>query len=220
MTVAAGENAAHSLDTTILREYDIRGIVGDTLTEDDAYAIGRAFGTEIARAEGGSVCVGYDGRLSSPEMERAVVDGIRACGLEAVRVGLGPTPMLYFSVNVLNAAGGIMVSGSHNPPEYNGFKMMRGPKPFYGADIENLARIASYRTILWSGALGTPFRRSSLLEAPSVCIPEFRRRTWRSTVSIPICSPCNRSAPRSPRRPTRVRDDRRPGVGGDEVVWE
>ncbi|MEE2997665.1 MAG: phosphomannomutase/phosphoglucomutase [Pseudomonadota bacterium] len=143
MTGSAGDNAAHILDATILREYDIRGIVGDTLNGNDAYAIGRAFGTEIARAGGGSVCVGYDGRLSSPEMEHAVVDGIKACGLEVVRVGLGPTPMLYFAVNVLNAAGGVMVSGSHNPPEYNGFKMMRGAKPFYGDDIGTLASIAS-----------------------------------------------------------------------------
>lgn len=135
--------SAHRFDATILREYDIRGIVGDTLTADDAYAIGRAFGSEIARMGGGTVCVGYDGRLSSPEMEQAIVDGLKDCGLEAVRVGLGPTPMLYFAVNVLGAAGGIMVSGSHNPPDYNGFKMMRGAKPFYGDNILNLGRIAA-----------------------------------------------------------------------------
>ncbi|PPR09516.1 MAG: Phosphomannomutase/phosphoglucomutase [Alphaproteobacteria bacterium MarineAlpha11_Bin1] len=143
MTGFAGQRTPHNLNSTILREYDIRGIVGDTLTAEDAYVIGRAFGTEISSAGAGVVCVGYDGRLSSPEMECATVDGLTACGLEVVRVGLGPTPMLYFSVNRLNAAGGIMISGSHNPPEYNGFKMMRGAKPFYGADITNLDRIAS-----------------------------------------------------------------------------
>ncbi|MGB0631752.1 MAG: phosphomannomutase, partial [Alphaproteobacteria bacterium] len=146
MSSAANRGGTHSFDDTILREYDIRGIVGDTLTADDAYAIGRAFGSEIARNGGSMVCVGYDGRLSSPEMEGAVVDGLKDCGLEVVRVGLGPTPMLYFAVNVLNAAGGIMVSGSHNPPEYNGFKMMRGAKPFYGDDILNLGRIAAAAT--------------------------------------------------------------------------
>ena len=123
-------------DPTILREYDIRGIIDKTLSANDAYAIGRAFGTGIARNGGKTVCVGYDGRLSSPDMEQAVVDGLKDCGLEAVRVGLGPTPMLYFAVNILDAAGGIMVSGSHNPPDYNGFKMMSGPKPFYGDDIQ------------------------------------------------------------------------------------
>ncbi len=135
--------SAHNFDPTILREYDIRGIIDKTLSADDAYAIGRAFGTGVVRNGGSTVCVGYDGRLSSPEMEQAVVDGLKDCGLEAIRVGLGPTPMLYFAVNVLDAAGGIMVSGSHNPPDYNGFKMMRGPKPFYGDDIQGLGTLAA-----------------------------------------------------------------------------
>ena len=135
--------SAHKFDPTILREYDIRGIIDKTLSADDAYAIGRAFGTGVVRNGGSTVCVGYDGRLSSPEMEQAVVDGLKDCGLEAIRVGLGPTPMLYFAVNVLDAAGGIMVSGSHNPPDYNGFKMMRGPKPFYGDDIQGLGTLAA-----------------------------------------------------------------------------
>jgi phosphomannomutase len=133
----------HRFDPTILREYDIRGVIGKTLDVDDAYAIGRSFGTMIAGDGGRTVCVGRDGRLSSPELEAAVVQGLCDCGIAAVRVGLGPTPMLYFAVNVLGAGGGIMISGSHNPPEYNGFKMMRGKKPFYGADIQALGRIAA-----------------------------------------------------------------------------
>jgi len=134
---------AHYFDPTILREYDIRGIVEETLSTDDAYAIGRAFGTEISLTGGAIACVGYDGRLSSPEMEQAVVDGLKDSGIDAVRVGLGPTPMLYFAVNVVGADGGIMVSGSHNPPEYNGFKMMRRTNPFYGEAIQNLGKIAA-----------------------------------------------------------------------------
>ena len=134
---------AHRFDPTILREYDIRGIVEETLSTDDAYAIGRAFGTEISLNGGATACVGYDGRLSSPEMEQAVVDGLKDSGIDAVRVGLGPTPMLYFAVNIVGADGGIMVSGSHNPPEYNGFKMMHGTKPFYGDAIQNLGKIAA-----------------------------------------------------------------------------
>ena len=133
----------HRFDPTILREYDVRGVVGETLSEDDAYAIGRSFGTVIVRDGGGSVCVGYDGRLTSPSLERAVVAGLNDCGVDAVRVGLGPTPMLYFAVHDAACAGGIMVSGSHNPPEYNGFKMMRGTRPFYGADIRVLGEIAA-----------------------------------------------------------------------------
>lgn len=134
---------AHRFDATILREYDIRGIVGSTLSTDDAYAIGRSFATLVAEAGGSSICVGYDGRLSSPDMEAAVVAGATDAGIDVTRVGLGPTPMLYFAVNVLKADGGIMVSGSHNPPDYNGFKMMLGAKPFYGADIRKLGEIAA-----------------------------------------------------------------------------
>ena len=130
--------APHCIDPTILREYDIRGIVGETLTIDDANAIARAFGTRIVRNGGTRVCVGYDGRLSSPDIEAAVVDGLVACGLATIRVGLGPTPMLYFAVMTTGADGGIMISGSHNPPEYNGFKMLTSAGPFYGEDIQDL----------------------------------------------------------------------------------
>ena len=83
----------HRFDPTVLREYDIRGIVGETLAEADARAIGRAFGTVVAREGGARVCVGYDGRLSSPAFEAAVVEGLTAAGIDAVRVGLGPSPM-------------------------------------------------------------------------------------------------------------------------------
>jgi phosphomannomutase len=134
--------SGHRFDPTILREYDIRGIVSETLSTDDARAIGRAFGTMVVENGGKSVCVGYDGRLSSPDFEQAVVDGIMACGLIAVRIGLGSTPMLYYSVHVVPADAGLMISGSHNPPEYNGFKMMMGKGPFYGEDIQRLGVIA------------------------------------------------------------------------------
>jgi phosphomannomutase len=135
--------APHRIDPTILREYDIRGIVGDTLTLGDAGAIARAFGTMIARDGGARVCVGYDGRLSSTEIEAAVVDGLVSCGLTVIRVGLGPTPMLYFAVKTTDADGGIMISGSHNPPEYNGFKLLTSKGAFYGEDIQELGAIAA-----------------------------------------------------------------------------
>ena len=86
---------AHQFDASILREYDIRGVVGESLSTNDAYAIGRAFGTELVRHDAGEVCVGRDGRLSSPDLEQALVDGLLACGLSVVRIGVGPTPMLY-----------------------------------------------------------------------------------------------------------------------------
>lgn len=134
---------SHNFHPTTLREYDIRGVVGTTLGEDDARAIGRGFGTRVRRAGGRRVAVGYDGRLSSPILEAALVDGLRASGCDAVRIGLGPTPMLYYAVHALECAGGIMITGSHNPPDYNGFKMMLGSGPFFGADIRNIGELAA-----------------------------------------------------------------------------
>ncbi len=133
----------HSFEPTILREYDIRGVVGDTLATEDAYALGRAFGTIIRRSGGGNVCVGRDGRLSSPALEEALVDGLARSGLEVLRIGIGPTPMLYFAVHHCGAGGGIMVTGSHNPPDHNGFKMMLGTASFFGGDIQTLAQMAA-----------------------------------------------------------------------------
>ncbi len=135
--------AGHRIDPTILREYDIRGVVGETLTIDDARAVARAFGTRVRRDGATQVCVGRDGRLSSPEIEAVVVEGLVACGLDVIRVGLGPTPMLYFAVKTTGADAGVMVSGSHNPPEYNGFKLLTSSGPFFGADIQDLGAIAA-----------------------------------------------------------------------------
>ncbi len=132
----------HQFDGTVLREYDIRGIVGKTLKPEDAFAIGRCFGSVIARAGGKKAAVGMDGRLSSPDLEPQLVAGLRACGLEVLRVGLVATPMLYFAAYALHADGAVMVTGSHNPPDYNGFKMMLGKKPFFGAQIQEIGRMA------------------------------------------------------------------------------
>ncbi|MBB4285737.1 phosphoglucomutase/phosphomannomutase PgmG [Roseospira goensis] len=133
----------HALHPTILREYDIRGIVGETLSAADARALGRAFGRWVAPGGGATVCVGRDGRLSSPALDDALVLGLVEAGARVRRVGLGPTPMLYFAVRHLAADAGIMVTGSHNPPDHNGFKMTRAERPVYGADIAALGRLAA-----------------------------------------------------------------------------
>ena len=133
----------HRFNPTVLREYDVRGIVGETLSKDDAYALGRRFGTVVRRNNGKTACVGYDGRLTSPELEAAVVRGLVDCGLEVWRVGLGPTPMLYFATLTLKVDAGVMVTGSHNPPTHNGFKMMLGKAAFFGAAIQELGKIAA-----------------------------------------------------------------------------
>ncbi|MBT3397161.1 MAG: phosphomannomutase, partial [Alphaproteobacteria bacterium] len=128
----------HRFDPVILREYDIRGTVGATLFEDDAYAIGRGFGSVVVGAGGKTICVGLDGRTTSPGLEARLVQGLTECGLDVLRVGLGPSPLLYFSVHHLGADAGVMVTGSHNPKEHNGFKMMLGTHSFFGEDITAL----------------------------------------------------------------------------------
>ena len=133
---------AHRFDPTILREYDIRGVVGKTLSSADAQAIGRAYAVTLGEAGGGRVAVGYDGRLTSPELEAALVDGLVTEGAEVVRIGRGPTPMLYYAAATLGVDGGVMVTGSHNPPDHNGFKFVFQGKPFYGAAIRRLGEIA------------------------------------------------------------------------------
>ena len=133
----------HQFDNTILREYDIRGIVGETLTEADAEALGRAFGSTVLRNGGKKICLGYDGRLSSPMMEEAILTGLLSTGLDVIRIGLGPSPMLYYSVYELDTDGGIMITGSHNPPNYNGFKMMIGKGGCYGKQIQEIGRMSA-----------------------------------------------------------------------------
>jgi phosphomannomutase len=136
-------SGAHRFDPTILREYDVRGVVGQSLSPADARALGRSFASLARRRGASSLAVGQDGRLSSPELEAALVEGIAAAGLDVLRIGRGPTPMLYFATCSLPVGGGIMVTGSHNPPDHNGFKLTLGGKPFFGADIQELGRIAA-----------------------------------------------------------------------------
>ena len=132
----------HSFDPTALREYDIRGVVGETLGEADAYAIGRGFATRVRRNGGTRVAVGWDGRVSSANLAAELVRGLTESGVDVVRVGLGPTPMLYFAEATLEVDGGVQVTGSHNPAQYNGFKMVLAHAPFFGADIQDLAQLA------------------------------------------------------------------------------
>ncbi len=148
-TESASAMSAYSFNPTILREYDIRGQIGKNLSEQDAYALGRAFGTYVAGLKGTHVCVGYDGRVSSPGLAEALTKGLRESGMDVTFIGLGPTPMLYFSVKHLKADAGIMVTGSHNPPDYNGFKMTLQTGPVFGEKIQEIGRISA------SGALAS-----------------------------------------------------------------
>jgi phosphomannomutase len=153
---------AHKFDSSILREYDIRGIVGDTVHAADARAIGRTLGTLVRRKGGKHVALGYDGRLSSPELAAACIEGLTSAGIDVTSIGLAATPMLYFAVYHLDADGGIMITGSHNPPDYNGFKMMMGKKSFFGADIQTLGAMASKGD--WESGQGKAGKRDILAD--------------------------------------------------------
>jgi len=144
---------SHAFNSTILREYDVRGIVGKTLHEADAYALGRSYAA-LALGEGAKrIAVGRDGRTHSPELEAALVRGLTESGLDVVRVGVGPSPMLYFATATLGVDGGIQVTGSHNPADYNGFKMLLNGRSVFGEEIQALGRRAAAGE--WNEGTGT-----------------------------------------------------------------
>jgi phosphomannomutase / phosphoglucomutase len=133
-----------SLSEHIFREYDIRGVVTRDLIGDVPMWIGAAFGSALREDAGGRaglrVVVGHDNRPSSPVLAARVVEGLRNTGVDVLFVGTVPTPLLYWAVQRFGTEGGIQITGSHNPPEYNGFKMVAGGKSFYGEAIQSLKR--------------------------------------------------------------------------------
>ena len=126
----------HFFNDSIIRSYDIRGIFNETLFEKDAKVIGQLFGLEVGRKK--KINVGYDGRKSSEPLKFALIEGILESGADVCEIGLVPTPLLYFSSISNNSRGGIMVTGSHNPKNYNGFKFILDGLPFYGEDLVRL----------------------------------------------------------------------------------
>ena len=141
----------HIFHSSILREYDIRGVIGKTLGEPDARALGAVIGTMALARGGTAVALGWDGRLSSPALAQAAAEGLASTGVEVRRIGIGPTPMLYFADKTMKTAAGVMVTGSHNPPDYNGFKLVMGGGPVYGEMIQDIGAHAR-RGELASGA--------------------------------------------------------------------
>jgi phosphomannomutase len=133
----------HRFNPTILREYDLRGIVGETLNEADAYALGRTFAAK-AHGEGArTIAVGRDGRTHSPMLEAELVRGLTEGGLNVIQVGMGPSPMLYFATHFLDVDGGVQVTGSHNPANYNGFKLLLKGRSVFGAEIQEIGERAA-----------------------------------------------------------------------------
>src|SRR5438270_5368598 len=144
---------SHKFNPTILREYDIRGIVGSTLKEDDAYALGRSFAA-LARDEGARrIAVGRDGRLHSGMLEAALIRGLNDSGVNVMQIGMGPSPMLYFATHYLDVDGGIQVTGSHNPADYNGFKLLLKGRSVFGQEIQAIGKRAAAGE--WTTGTGT-----------------------------------------------------------------
>ncbi len=129
-----------ALSNTIFKAYDIRGVIGKTLDAGIARQIGQAFGTAALAKGERRVAIGRDGRLSGPELSAALADGLRAAGVDVIDLGLVATPMVYYAANVLDTRSGIMVTGSHNPPDYNGFKMVLAGEAIHGETIQALYR--------------------------------------------------------------------------------
>jgi phosphomannomutase/phosphoglucomutase len=149
------------LTSGIFKAYDIRGVLDKTLDTAIAYQIGLAFGSTAKQRGEATVIIGRDGRLSGPDLAAALAQGLQASGVDVIDVGMVATPMLYFATHVLGAASGIMVTGSHNPPDYNGFKMVLAGEAIYGGAIQHL-----YQRILakdFSSGAGT-YRQHDIRE--------------------------------------------------------
>ena len=149
------------LNTAIFKAYDIRGIVPSTINEAVAEALGRAFGTQALKEGEKTVAVGRDGRLSGPSLAAALMRGLAASGVEVIDVGMVTTPMLYFAANTL-CSSGIQVTGSHNPKNYNGFKMVLGGRAIYGDDIQALRQLMETETSVTAATPGT-IRQANVL---------------------------------------------------------
>ncbi len=143
---------SHNFHQSIIREYDIRGIYGETLFDIDAEILGNLFGKIIGKNN--TINVGYDGRLSSVSLKKKLISGLLECGLQVNEIGLCPTPLLYFSCFELSAKGGIIVTGSHNPKNHNGFKIVLENMPFFGKDLLGISKDAkSFEFREFSGSL-------------------------------------------------------------------
>jgi phosphomannomutase / phosphoglucomutase len=129
------------LKPTIFREYDIRGVADVELLSDDIEILGQAFGTYLQRHGGRNIDLGRDTRLSSPRLRDALMRGLVASGCHVTDLGVSPTPVLYYSVFHLKADGGVMITGSHNPPEFNGFKVVCGTSTIHGEAIQEIRRM-------------------------------------------------------------------------------
>ncbi|WP_223668697.1 phosphomannomutase/phosphoglucomutase [Kangiella shandongensis] len=134
------EGISKSISSDIFREYDIRGVVGKNLNAEVVYLIGKAIGSEAYSRGEQSIVVGRDGRLSSPELHKSLVKGLQASGRDVLDLGMVATPLVYFAANTLNSRSGVMLTGSHNPAEHNGLKIVLAGETLYGSQIQELLK--------------------------------------------------------------------------------
>lgn len=170
------------MNPNIFREYDIRGVVEDDLPSDVVRTLGRAFGTHAARSGAKTCALGRDCRLSSPRLGGEFAEGLMAAGLEVIDVGQVPTPVLYFAVHHFRADAGVMVTGSHNPAEYNGFKVQVGPSSLYGAQILALRDLIDQADF----ASGSGSRREADAVAPYVEYVQGNIKLSRAGVRVVV----------------------------------
>lgn len=150
---------------SIFRQYDIRGVVPEELNTGVALKVGRAFGSLVRENGGEAVCVGRDNRTSSVELEKALVEGLNSAGVNALIEGLTCTPAHYFAIHHLKAGGGVMITGSHNPKQFNGFKLNLGPNSLYGDGVQDLlTRIQEGRFTTGQGAATSVSVRGAWLD--------------------------------------------------------
>ena len=131
-----------SMDHNIFREYDIRGIVGQHLTDDTVAILARAIGTFLRQHGATRIAIGYDARASSPRFSDILTRGLNESGCDVVQIGMVPTPVLYHTTFTKNVHGGVMITGSHNPPDHNGFKISLGTASLFGGQIQEIKDIA------------------------------------------------------------------------------
>ncbi len=144
-----------TLPDTVFKAYDIRGTVPDQLNPSFARLLGAALAQQAQQQGIDTLVVGYDGRLSSPELSLALQEGITAGGINTIDLGMVPTPLVYYAAHTLETGSGVAITGSHNPPHYNGFKMMMGGKTLHGNDIQNLHTLMQRMRATASQVTGT-----------------------------------------------------------------
>ncbi|MFZ8911774.1 MAG: hypothetical protein ACO2Y4_01965, partial [Burkholderiaceae bacterium] len=200
---------ATDLPASIFKAYDIRGVVGQTLTEPVVYAIGQALGLLI-RQKGLQRCVvGRDGRLSGPALEQALCHGLLSAGVSVIRIGQVPTPVVYFATHLLETGTGVAITGSHNPPDYNGLKMMVAGTTLSGEAIQGLYRSIASGEALEAAQAVQSAQAGQAVEASGPPPPTDQTRDCRADYLDRILSDVKLA------RPLKVAVDAGNGVAGE-----